>query len=103
MATMRTGRRLNIHLHVKSMHRYESIERVVNGTFHMQKNWLERNHLPWDPLKAQKVAQEMYRRIFEMKFLPPGRGETNDRKLTHLEACGQWELLSPKKRGCMLR
>ncbi|KAI7820754.1 hypothetical protein BX661DRAFT_188941 [Kickxella alabastrina] len=31
-------------------------------------------HLPWDNLRAQRDAQLMYERIFQMKFLPPGRG-----------------------------
>lgn len=53
---------------------YETIERVVNGTYNMQKNWIEKHRLGWDANKAQKSAQEMYDRIFTMKFLPPGRG-----------------------------
>eukprot|EP01119_Soliformovum_irregulare_P025453 TRINITY_DN9434_c0_g1_i1.p1 TRINITY_DN9434_c0_g1~~TRINITY_DN9434_c0_g1_i1.p1 ORF type:complete len:681 (-),score=139.37 TRINITY_DN9434_c0_g1_i1:226-2268(-) len=53
---------------------FETVERVVNGTYHMQKSHIEANGLPWDSQKAQLSAQEMYRRIFEMKFLPPGRG-----------------------------
>ncbi len=53
---------------------YETVERVVNGTYNMQKKWIEQHHLGWNPWQAQKSAQEMFRRIFEMKFLPPGRG-----------------------------
>ncbi len=56
------------------MLRYETVERVVNGTYTMQKNWIEQHQLGWNATKAQGSAQEMYRRIFEMKFLPPGRG-----------------------------
>jgi len=56
----------------------------------MQKQWIEQHQLGWNPWKvlpagcfathsefiaqAQKSAQEMFKRIFEMKFLPPGRG-----------------------------
>lgn len=53
---------------------YETVERVVNGTYNMQKSWIEAHQLGWNPWKAQKSAQEMYTRIFKMKFLPPGRG-----------------------------
>ena len=52
----------------------ETVERVVNGTYSMQKAWIESHRLGWNARKAQQSAQEMYRRIWEMKFLPPGRG-----------------------------
>jgi hypothetical protein len=52
----------------------ETVERVVNGTYNMQKRWIESHELGWNAWKAQKSAQEMYERMFEMKFLPPGRG-----------------------------
>ena len=53
---------------------WETIQRVVEGTFNMQKRWIEEHRLGWSAMKAQKSAQEMYDRIFNMKFLPPGRG-----------------------------
>ncbi|CAI2166635.1 18262_t:CDS:10 [Funneliformis geosporum] len=53
---------------------WETIERVVNGTFNIQKRWIEQNGLTWDSKKAQGSAQSMYDKIFNMKFLPPGRG-----------------------------
>ncbi|KAG2172749.1 hypothetical protein INT43_000096 [Umbelopsis isabellina] len=53
---------------------WETVERVVNGTYNMQKRWLETNDLKWDTAKSQLSAQNMYDRIFKMKFLPPGRG-----------------------------
>ena len=53
---------------------YETVERVVNGTYTMQKRWIEQHQLGWNPWRAQKSAQEMFERIFTMKFLPPGRG-----------------------------
>lgn len=40
----------------------------------MQKKWIERHELGWNPLQAQQSSQEMFRRIFELKFVPPGRG-----------------------------
>lgn len=53
---------------------WETVQRVVEGTFGMQKRWIEQHRLGWNAMKAQKSAQEMYDRIFNMKFLPPGRG-----------------------------
>ena len=53
---------------------YQTVERVVNGTYSMQRAWIESHRLGWNARKAQQSAQEMYRRIWEMKFLPPGRG-----------------------------
>jgi len=53
---------------------HETVERVVNGCFTMQKEWMEEQQLEWNEEKATKQAEEMYRRIYEMKFLPPGRG-----------------------------
>ena len=40
----------------------------------MQMNHIDGHQLGWNPWQAQKSAQEMYDRIFNMKFLPPGRG-----------------------------
>ncbi|MFC1685592.1 fused protease/ribonucleoside-triphosphate reductase [Nanoarchaeota archaeon] len=53
---------------------FETVERVVNGTYTMQKRWIEERGLRWIESKGQRSAQEMYERIFNMKFLPPGRG-----------------------------
>lgn len=53
---------------------WETIKRVVEGTYNMQKKWIIGNRLPWSEMKAQMSAQEMYDRMFNMKFLPPGRG-----------------------------
>jgi ribonucleoside-triphosphate reductase len=53
---------------------HETVERVVNGTFNMQKRWMKHIGLVWDDYLAQNTAQQMYDRIFQMKFLPPGRG-----------------------------
>ncbi len=52
----------------------QTLRRVVEGTFEHQKAHCERFHLPWQARKAQKSAQEMFRRMWEFKFLPPGRG-----------------------------
>jgi len=67
---------------------WETVKRVVEGTYNMQKERIDTYELGWNPWQAQKSAQEMYERIFYMKFLPPGRGLwamgspiTEDRKL----------------------
>ena len=53
---------------------WETIKRVVEGTYSMQKSWIEQHQLGWNPWQAQASGQEMYDRMFNMKFLPPGRG-----------------------------
>ena len=53
---------------------WETVQRVVEGTYTMQMNHIDSHQLGWNPWQAQKSAQEMYDRIFNMKFLPPGRG-----------------------------
>ena len=53
---------------------WETVKRVIEGTYKMQMDWIEQHQLGWNPWRAQRSAQEMYDRIFNMKFLPPGRG-----------------------------
>lgn len=53
---------------------WETVRRVVEGTYRLQERHIKAHNLGWDPKKAQTSAQEMYDRIFSMKFLPPGRG-----------------------------
>ena len=53
---------------------WETVRRVVEGAYTMQMNWIESHQLGWNPWRAQKSAQEMFDRIYNMKFLPPGRG-----------------------------
>jgi adenosylcobalamin-dependent ribonucleoside-triphosphate reductase len=53
---------------------WETIKRVVEGTYSMQMSWINQHQLGWNAWQAQKSAQDMYDRIFDMKFLPPGRG-----------------------------
>ncbi len=52
---------------------YETIRRVVEGCYSLQKEHILKNELGWNSKKAQRSAQEMYDRMFTMKFLPPGR------------------------------
>lgn len=53
---------------------WQTCQRVVEGCFNIQKIHCRMYGLPWNESKAQKSAQEMYRRIFTFKFTPPGRG-----------------------------
>ena len=53
---------------------WETVQRVVEGTYNMQRRHIDRYNLGWNATQAQRSAQEMYDRIFKMKFLPPGRG-----------------------------
>ena len=53
---------------------WETVRRVVEGTYNMQKRHIDRYSLGWNPWQAQRSAQEMYEQIFTMRFLPPGRG-----------------------------
>lgn len=53
---------------------HETIRRVVEGTYEIQRLHILSQGLFWDQTKALESAEEMYDRMFNMKFLPPGRG-----------------------------
>lgn len=53
---------------------WQAVQRVVEGCFLIQKRHCIDWHLPWNERKGQLSAQRMYDLIFNMKFLPPGRG-----------------------------
>jgi len=53
---------------------WEVCRRVTEGTYNLQKEHIDRYGLGWNAQQAQRSAQEFYNRMFEMKFLPPGRG-----------------------------
>lgn len=52
---------------------FETVRRVVEGCYSLQKDYILNNELGWNDYKAQNSAREMYDRMFKMKFLPPGR------------------------------
>ena len=58
----------------KSEEFWQTLQRVVEGCFVIQKAHCNNYHLPWHERRAQKTAQEMYQRMWDFKFLPPGRG-----------------------------
>lgn len=51
--------------------------RVVEGTYSIQKDWAKSHHLPWNDHKAARSAEEMFERMYEFKWTPPGRGLQN--------------------------
>lgn len=53
---------------------WETCQRVVEGTYNAQKKHCHALKLPWDDRKAQRSAQEMFKRMWDFKWLPPGRG-----------------------------
>lgn len=53
---------------------HETVKRVVEGCFTIQKMHCHEHKVPWNNAKAQNSAKIMYDLIFHMKFLPPGRG-----------------------------
>jgi len=53
---------------------WNTCQRVVEGTFNIQKIHCRQMGLPWKEDKAQASAQDMFQRIWDFKFTPPGRG-----------------------------
>lgn len=53
---------------------WQTLQRVVEGIYQVQKDHCERQKLPWNPQKAQRSAQTMYELMWNFKFLPAGRG-----------------------------
>ena len=53
---------------------WETCKRVVEGCYYAQKKRCNTLGLTWDNAKAQRSAQEMFRRMWDFKWLPPGRG-----------------------------
>lgn len=53
---------------------WETCQRVVEGVFNIQLNHCKKMGLEWNGNKAQSSAQKMFERMWQMKFLPPGRG-----------------------------
>jgi len=53
---------------------WQTCKRVVEGVYNIQKQHTKAMGLPWDDRKAQGSAQEMFERMWQFKFTPPGRG-----------------------------
>lgn len=52
----------------------DTIGRVVSGVYSIMKEHILSHQLYWNDEKAVKSSNEMYERMFNGKFLPPGRG-----------------------------
>ena len=53
---------------------WQTCKRVVEGVYRVQKAHCLHHKLPWSDSKAQRSAQEMFERMWDFKWLPPGRG-----------------------------
>lgn len=75
---------------------HEVCARVISGMFSLQKDHARANRLPWSDEHALSSAKEAYERMFEFKWLPPGRGlwmmgteyVMRDRDSASLNNCG---------------
>lgn len=52
----------------------DSAQRVINGTYELQRRHQTRNGRKWDSDKAQRSAREAFSRLHAGKWGPPGRG-----------------------------
>lgn len=73
---------------------HEACRRVVEGMFSIQKDHCLSRKIPWNANKAQRSAEEAYDRMFEMKWLPPGRG------IQHMGTPFVWEEGSAALQNC---
>lgn len=53
---------------------WQTVRRVVEGVYNIQKIHCRNLSLPWNEPKAQRSAQDMFMRMWQFKFTPPGRG-----------------------------
>jgi intein/homing endonuclease len=52
----------------------DTLRRVTEGTYEIQRRHCKKLHIPWSYDKAVPSAMEMFQRMWDFKFLPPGRG-----------------------------
>jgi ribonucleoside-triphosphate reductase (thioredoxin) len=52
----------------------DTFARVVEGCYEIQRRYCRKMHISWTFSKAQRSAKEMFQRMWDFKFLPPGRG-----------------------------
>ena len=52
----------------------DTCRRVIEGMFTLQKRHCRTNHIEWKNDKAQRTAKDAFDRLFNMKWLPAGRG-----------------------------
>lgn len=52
----------------------DTCDRVVRGVYSIQEEHCKKFNRPWDASKMDHSANRMYDLMYDMKFLPPGRG-----------------------------
>ena len=52
----------------------DCVLRVIEGTFSILKTNAISSYITWDEKRAHKLAEEAASRLFEFKWMPPGRG-----------------------------
>src|SRR5579872_5568224 len=52
----------------------DTLKRVTEGTFSVLKQQVARSGQDWDDEEGQEKAQEFFQRMWDFKWLPPGRG-----------------------------
>jgi len=58
----------------KSEDYWQTVKRVVNGVFTIQKRHCAEHKIPFNQWTAQASAQKMFQLMWDFKFTPPGRG-----------------------------
>lgn len=53
---------------------HETIARVINGVFSLKKEWFIEKNICWNSDRELQYAKKMYDLMFNVKFLPGGRG-----------------------------
>lgn len=53
---------------------HETVRRVIEGMYTIQKRHVRRSGLPWSNQKAQRSARAAFDSLFHLKWSPPGRG-----------------------------
>ena len=53
---------------------YDTATRVIEGTYEIQRRYCKWLNLAYDKQRAQDSAQEMFERMWNFKWIPPGRG-----------------------------
>lgn len=53
---------------------WQTLQRVVEGTFNLQKYHCHTFNIPWNQSKAMARAERMYDKMWRFQFLPSGRG-----------------------------
>ena len=52
----------------------DCVIRVIEGFFSILKTHSISSYITWDEKRAHKLAEEAAERLFEFKWMPPGRG-----------------------------